>query len=59
MIGLICSRNLAEMFSALFVWMLLHQSLSAREVFGCVLIFAAVVLAQLPLEMLRRVKKAS
>ena len=39
--------------------MLLHQSLSAREGFGCVLIFAAVVLAQLPLEMLRRVKKAS
>jgi drug/metabolite transporter (DMT)-like permease len=27
---------------------LLHQSLSPREGVGCVLIFAAVVLAQLP-----------
>mgnify|MGYP000767212429 CR=1 FL=1 len=50
---------LESVFSALGGWMLLHQNLSAREVFGCVLIFAAVVLAQLPLEMLRRVKKAS
>ena len=50
---------LESVFSALGGWMLLHQNLSAREGFGCVLIFAAVVLAQLPLEMLRRVKKAS
>ena len=50
---------LESVFSALGGWMLLHQNLSAREVFGCALIFAAVVLAQLPLEMLRRVKKAS
>ena len=48
---------LESVFSALGGWMLLHQNLSAREVFGCVLIFAAVVLAQLPLEMLHRVKK--
>ena len=47
------------MFSALGGWMLLHQNLSAREVFGCVLIFAAVVLAQLPLEMLHRAKKTT
>ena len=50
---------LESVFSALGGWLLLHQNLSAREVFGCVLIFAAVVLAQLPLEMLHRVKKAS
>ena len=37
---------LESVFSALGGWMLLHQNLSAREVFGCVLIFAAVVLAQ-------------
>ena len=36
---------LESVFSALGGWMLLHQNLSAREVFGCVLIFAAVVLA--------------
>ena len=50
---------LESVFSALGGWMLLHQNLSAREVFGCVLIFAAVVLAQLPLEMLHRVKKTT
>lgn len=50
---------LESVFSALGGWMLLHQNLSAREVFGCVLIFAAVVLAQLPLEQLRRAGKTS
>ena len=50
---------LESVFSALGGWLLLHQNLSAREVFGCVLIFAAVVLAQLPLEVLHRAKKAS
>ena len=50
---------LESVFSALGGWMLLHQNLSAREVFGCVLIFAAVVLAQLPLEMLHRAKKTT
>ena len=41
---------LESVFSALGGWLLLHQSLSMREVFGCTLIFAAVVLAQLPVE---------
>ena len=50
---------LESVFSALGGWLLLHQNLSAREVFGCVLIFAAVVLAQLPLEMLHRAKKTT
>ena len=50
---------LESVFSALGGWLLLSQSLSAREAFGCALIFAAVVLAQLPLEQLRRAKKAS
>ena len=50
---------LESVFSALGGWLLLRQSLSGREVFGCALIFAAVVLAQLPLEQLRRAKKAS
>ncbi len=48
---------LESVFSALGGWLLLGQSLSAREVFGCVLIFAAVVLAQLPLEMLKKDQK--
>ena len=39
---------LESVFSALGGWLILHQRLSVREGFGCVLIFAAVVLAQLP-----------
>ena len=50
---------LESVFSALGGWLLLGQSLSAREVFGCALIFAAVVLAQLPLEILHRAKKTT
>lgn len=40
---------LESVFSALGGWVLLHQSLSLREGLGCALIFAAVVLAQLPM----------
>ena len=40
---------LESVFSAIGGWLILHQSLSAREGFGCALIFTAVVLAQLPL----------
>ena len=40
---------LESVFSALGGWVLLHQSLSGRELLDCVLIFAAVVLAQLPI----------
>jgi drug/metabolite transporter (DMT)-like permease len=40
---------LESVFGALGGWALLRQTLTARESFGCVLIFAAVVLAQLPL----------
>ena len=50
---------LESVFSALGGWMLLHQSLSMREVFGCTLIFAAVVLAQLPVEDWLKCRSAS
>ena len=40
-------------------WLLLNQSLSLRESAGCALIFAAVVLSQLPLEELRGCKKGA
>lgn len=39
---------LESVFSAVGGWLILSQSLSLREGAGCVLIFAAVVLAQLP-----------
>lgn len=40
--------SLESVFSALAGWVLLGQSLSVRELFGCALMFAAIVLAQLP-----------
>ena len=47
-----------SVFSALGGWLILHQSLSARESVGCALIFAAVVLAQLPVEEWLKCRKA-
>ena len=41
--------SLESVFSVLAGWVLLNQALSVREIFGCVLIFGAVVLAQLQL----------
>lgn len=43
---LLCS--LESVFSALTGWLILGQTLSGRELSGCVLIFVAVILAQLP-----------
>ena len=40
--------SLESVFSALTGWLVLHQKLSPREMAGCVLIFVAVILAQLP-----------
>ena len=50
---------LESVFGALGGWLLLRQSLTAREIAGCALIFAAVVAAQLPLGRLlcRRAKE--
>ena len=50
---------LESVFSALGGWIILHQSLSLREGLGCALIFAAVVLAQLPVEELVKCRSAS
>lgn len=40
--------SLESVFSVLAGWVLLHQNLSARELTGCVLMFGAIILAQLP-----------
>ena len=40
--------SLESTFSVLAGWLLLHQSLSARELAGCVIVFIAILLAQLP-----------
>ncbi len=40
--------SLESVFSVLAGWVLLGQALTAKELFGCALIFGAIVLAQLP-----------
>lgn len=40
--------SLESVISALAGWLLLHQTLSARELAGCALTFAAIILVQLP-----------
>lgn len=40
--------SLESVFAMLFGWLLLQQRISVVEMFGCVLVFAGVILAQLP-----------
>lgn len=40
--------SLESVFSVLAGWIILGQKLSGREIFGCMIIFGAIVLAQLP-----------
>lgn len=40
--------SLESVISVLAGWVILHQTLSGREILGCVLMFAAIILAQLP-----------
>lgn len=40
--------SLESVFAALSGWLILHEHLSERELFGCVLVFIAIILAQLP-----------
>lgn len=46
--------SLESVFSVLGGWIILHERMSGRELFGCALIFVAVILAQIPLEAFRR-----
>lgn len=41
--------SLESVFAALSGWVLLHESLSVKEIFGCAMVFVAVILAQIPL----------
>ena len=49
--------SLESVFSVLAGWVLLGQKLSGREILGCVVIFAAIVLAQIPVESLKKATK--
>ena len=40
--------SLESSISVLAGWIILGQQLSAKEILGCVIMFAAIILAQLP-----------
>ena len=40
--------SLESVFSVLAGWLILGQTLAGKEIVGCVLMFAAIILAQLP-----------
>ncbi len=40
--------SLESVFAALAGWVLINETLSPKEIFGCVLVFTAIILAQLP-----------
>jgi len=42
--------SLESVFSVLAGWVILHEVLSKRQLVGCALIFAAIILAQLPVK---------
>lgn len=46
--------SLEAVFSVIAGWIILHETMGRRELLGCALIFAAVVLAQIPLEALKK-----
>lgn len=39
-------------------WLILHEQLSLKELFGCILVFAAVLLAQIPLPLNKHKKES-
>ncbi len=45
-----------SVFAAVFGWIILSQSLSAREIFGCCLMFLAIILSELPFEKITMIK---
>lgn len=50
--------SLESVFSVLAGWAILKQKMSGKEIFGCVLVFAAVILAQIPLDELMEKRKS-
>lgn len=48
--------SLESVFAALTSWLILHERRTPRELFGCGLVFLAIILAQLPEKSLRKEK---
>ena len=40
--------SLESVFSIVFGWLILHQSMPGRQLSGCILIFSAVIMATIP-----------
>lgn len=49
--------SLESVFSVLAGWLLLEETMGARQLLGCALIFAAIILAQMPID--RKKKRKS
>ena len=50
--------SLESVFSVLAGWAILNQKLSSRELLGCLLVFIAVILAQIPLNELMEKRRS-
>lgn len=46
--------SLESVFSVIAGWLLLHETMGRRELLGCALIFAAIVLAQIPVKAIHK-----
>ena len=42
--------SLESVFSAIFAWIILGEMLGSREMLGALLMFSAIILAQLPVK---------
>jgi drug/metabolite transporter (DMT)-like permease len=51
--------SLESVVSVLAGWIILHQQLSTREIFGCILAFAAIIIVQLPDRKKSDIKKSA
>lgn len=49
--------SLESVFAVLFGWLLLHERLSNAELWGCALVFGAVILSQIPIKKTTAVAK--
>ena len=49
--------SLESVFSVLAGWLILHQGLNHREIMGCALVFAAVLLSEIPIEQMLSKRK--
>ena len=50
--------SLESVFAALAGWLILNETMGGREIAGCALIFAAIVLAQVPVERVKSIEQS-